>query len=212
MSLSWKPVAKILVATLVGLGLFINAGVASARNVRLDVPEEDPGPPTYIFAINDEDWVAIFFIRDRACTPDTANLLGFPGPAVFSCPLAIEGHAIFDSEGGPVPRMAHFRQSGPIEVWFVSTDEFRAAIADGVLTEAELAALPSLLTGTAQHYTSTHHFRDGEQKVAGSVTGILEDGRTFSVQASGNERSAAGFPQQLFCACPSTGPVKITFR
>lgn len=199
-------------AALVGLGLFLDAGVASARNIRLEVPEEDPGPPTYVFAINDDDWVAIFFIRDRACTPDSANLPGFPGPAVFACPLAVEGHAIFDSEGGPVPRMAHFRQSRPLEVWFVSTDEFAAAIADGVLTEGELGALPSLLTGTTERYTSTHHFGDGKQSVAGSVTGVLEDGRTFSVQASGNNRSASGFPQQLFCGCPATGPVKITFR
>jgi hypothetical protein len=81
---------------------------------------------------------------------------------------------------------------GAVPVWFVSWPELEGAMSDGSLTISELAALPSLLTGTASKYTETIHTTQAAQVpfIATIAMGELTDGRTFRVQGTG--RGGAG--------------------
>lgn len=76
-------------------------------------------------------------------------------------------------------------------VWFVRWPELRDAVADGVLTITELDALPSHIAGLASFYTETLHPYGGAQvsKLTLVGTGTLEDGRSFRIQVSAQERS-----------------------
>ncbi len=179
-------------------------------NIRIEIPEDSPGPPFYSliqpgwFPMTDE-WAAIPWLRETHCVPDDFNILTlvdltilfppevpFPGPRPFFCPLTIEGHEIWNTDP-PDPRVGPLnitaRGLGAVPVWFVSTAELLPAIADGVLTIADLEAMSSLLIGYADRFTLTQQTgiargRPGEGKINIASKGTLEDGRTFFFQTA----------------------------
>ncbi len=82
-------------------------GIAQAQ-VRVDFPEEDPGPPYYArirsgFVIHTDQVAAIVFYRQPGCVPAGFNLLNlFNPPTAFSCTLTVEGFEVFDQAPPPL--------------------------------------------------------------------------------------------------------------
>lgn len=168
-------------------------------NIRVDIPDDDPGPPFYSliqpgwFPMT-EEWGAVAWLRDPACVPEDFNILQFfdPPPRPFFCALTIEGHAIWNTDP-PDPSVGplNFRASGlgAVPLYFMSTDDLLPAMGDGVLTIAELEAMPSLLVGHADRFnvsqqTGTARGRPGEGNIVIAATGSLTDGRTFLYQTA----------------------------
>lgn len=180
--------APILVSV---LAVFVGAGTAQAA-VRQTIPEEQPGPPFYARIISQvpgtEDQSAVVFYRDPACIPPDFNLLQFFDiPRAFGCPLTVEGFVIWKNGPPPVdfaPIQQQLFGLGAVPVWFVSTADLNAATADDVLTIGELAALPSLVVGTASFFHETLHPTEGARvpMIEMNARGTLSDGRTFQLQ------------------------------
>lgn len=186
-----------------------------AANVRVELGEDSPGPPFYSliqpgwFPMTDE-WGAIAWIRDTDCVPDDFNILTlvdltilfppdvpFPGPRPFFCPLTIAGHEIWNTDP-PDPTVGPLNVTakglGAVPVWFIATAQLLPAIADGMLTVAEIEAIAgaapgSVLVGWADRFslsqqTGTARGRPGEGKINIAAHGKLEDGRSFSFQTA----------------------------
>lgn len=190
-SKSVRRVVALLVA-LAALTALLPASQAGAAT-RLEVPEESPGIPAYarlqtgVVAPHTDQWAAIVFYRDPACVPSGFNLLSFfDVPRAFGCPLTVEGFEIWEHGPGqdPAPRLTKLRQAGPVPVWFASWPKVQAAAADGVLTIAELRALPSLVTGTATRFSETLHPSESNKKgkINLGARGSLSDGRAFKLK------------------------------
>jgi hypothetical protein len=186
----WAKLAAILLAAT------IMAGSAQA-DIRLLVPEEDPGGPYYArieFGLvhHTEEWAAIAFYRDPACVPPNFNLLlfiDFNVPRAFSCPLTVEGFEVWKNGPPPVdmaPVQSKLTGLGAVAIWFVAWPELQAALADGKLSKSELLAMSSLQVGTATYFKETlHPFGGAEQSALEIVAlGTLPDGRTFQYQAA----------------------------
>jgi len=151
-------------------------------------PGESPGPPYYAlfgrgFVPNDGGWAGIVFLRSPACVPAGFNLLDWMNPpTAWSCQLTVEGEAWWHDLSTPPPFQLRERGLGAVPVYFVSVSELEAAIADDVLTIAELQGLPSLLIGSASFMLQVVHNTNqptnhGHETLVSS--GTLEDGRTF---------------------------------
>lgn len=161
--------------------------------VRLLVPEQSPSGPFYAriqrgIVLQTSDWVAIAFYRDPVCVPPTFNLLNFFDfahiPAIFSCPLTVNGFEIWDNPASdPAPRQSKLQGNGAVPVWFVSVSDFQAALPG--LTMTELLAMPSLMPGIATSFEETLHPTEGAQKSMLQIvsSGYLPDGRTFQFEA-----------------------------
>ncbi len=142
--------------------------------VRQEIPEEQPGPPFYARVLSNiagtEDLSAVVFYRDPTCIPANFNLLDFFDiPRAFACPLTVEGFVIWKNgpppqDQAPIQQELFENEAEVVPVWFVSTSELEGAVADGVLTIAELAALPSLVRGTATSFHETLHPTGGAQQ------------------------------------------------
>ena len=172
------------------------AATAHAQ-VRVSVPEEDPGPPFYAsleraFVPHTDEWAAITFLRHPGCVPDGFNLLDlFDVPAAFGCPLTVQGHLIYKNAPPPVddaPIQVNLHGLGAVPIWFVSWPEMQAALADDMLTVPELLSLPSLRIGSASFFKETQH--PGNERPQGidngkieiTARGTLTDGSTFQFQ------------------------------
>lgn len=179
--------------------LLITALLATAAHaqIRLSIPEEDPGPPFYSaiergFLPHTDEWAAIVFLRQPSCVPDDFNLLNlFDVPAAFACPLTVQGHLVYKNAPPPVddaPILANLHGLGAVPIWFVSWPELQVALADDVLTVPELLTLPSLQMGFANFFKETQHPGDerpqgsGNGKIEISAHGTLTDGRIFQFQ------------------------------
>lgn len=164
---------------------------AAATKLDFPVAGESPGVPAYarvgadpageVSVPHDDTWAAVVFYRQVACVPSGFNLMTFfDFPGAFSCPMTVEGHEVW--EHGPGVDAAPFqvvtRDAGPVPVWFVSWPALEAAAADGVLTKAELAAMPSLVVGTATWY---HEVLHPDEMILLNARGTLSDGRTFTI-------------------------------
>lgn len=182
---------------------------AARAAVRQEIPEEQAGPPFYARLIFDiagtEEQSAVVFYRDPACIPANFNLLQFFDiPRAFGCPLTVEGFVIWRNGPPPVdqaPMQQKLFGTGAVPVWFVSTSDLEAAVADGVLTIGELGALPSLVVGTATFFHETLHPTEGATRgmIELNARGTLLDGRTFRLQG--------------ICRCDrDTGHVRIDIR
>jgi hypothetical protein len=194
MSTSTRTTIGVVAALIMTLAV----GLAPASaNVRID----DDVVPFYARigageVYDDGAWAAIPFYRPPACIPADFNLLDFfDVPRVFGCgPQTVKTSTIWRNGPGvdAAPVMAKSRGLGAVPVWFVSLPELQAAMADGELTIGELAALPSLLVGTASLYTETLQPTQAAQVplVVFVAQGVLEDGRSFQAQAT--KSSAAG--------------------
>ena len=178
----------------IGLAICLAAfalGTAAQAQIRLDVPE-DRQPPGYAnfgqgFLPHTEEWAVVIFYRTPACVPADFNLLDFfdAPPRPFSCALHIEGFTLWRSLDDPYAAEIILHGTGAVPVWFVRWPELQAAIADGVLTIGELAALPSLLTGSASFFLESIR-NDIVQQRGGNealiASGTLTDGRSFQVE------------------------------
>lgn len=177
---------------------------AAAKKLDFPVAGESPGVPAYarvgmdpagkVALPHDDQWAAIVFYREVACVPSGFNLMAFfDAPAAFGCPMTVEGHEVWKDGFDPTSAPIHVvtRDAGPVPVWFVSWPALQAAAADGALTKAELAALPSLVTGTA---TSYHEVLHPDEMILINARGTLSDGRSFKIHAmcqclKGHERT-----------------------
>ena len=158
------------------------AGIAQAA-----VRAEGDGGPFYAriqadFVPNDGELAAIVFYRDPACVPTDFNLLQFWDPGAFACHSYVTAFGIMGKDPMANPIFTQLKGVEPVPIWFVSWGELQAVMADGVLTIAELASLPSLLVGYATFYLDTQH--PGVRQCHSSVeaSGYLEDGRLFQYQ------------------------------
>jgi hypothetical protein len=169
------------------VGVLLLAAPTAAADVRLT----GGGTPFYariesgeIFQT--EHWAVIAFYRPPACVPADFNLLAlFDVPGAFVCgPSTIDGFTIWRNGPGtdPAPIQAELHGLGAVPIWFVRWPELEAAVADGVLTIGELAALPSLLVGSASFYEEMLHPEQAAQvgELEFVAHGTLEDGRPFA--------------------------------
>jgi hypothetical protein len=170
---------------------------------RLEFPGDVPGPPIYA-QISDvapfgpeyyhtDDWAAVVFHRDPTCVPPGYNLLdGFDIPDVFACALTIQGFEVWltPPPQGEAPVEVRGWGLGAVPIYFVSWHELQAAVADHVLTIAELQELASLRIGLASFFSLG--IRPGLQTLPGvemSARGVLQDGQQFLFQATAGGRS-----------------------
>jgi hypothetical protein len=141
------------------------------------------------------EWVAIVFYRSPDCIPADFNLnqfFDFPGesgPGAFGCaPPTTTSVEIWANgpETDPTPLVAEMTGRGAVPVWFFTQAEVEAAMADGVVTVDELAALPSRLIGTAATYTELLHpsQSNAQPMIQFTAEGALADGRSFLVDVS----------------------------
>jgi len=139
------------------------------------------------------DWAAVVFYRPPECVRPDFNLLDFFDiPAAFSCVSpTTAGFEIWENGLGIdfAPKMTELFGLGAVPVWFVSWTALEAAVADDVLTIEELASLDRLV-GTASAYHETlRPSPTGELlSIEFNATGTLADGRTFQLNAIGNDR------------------------
>ena len=89
---------------------------------------------------------------------------------------------------GAAPKQVKSFGLGAVPVWFVSWSELQAAMADNVLTIAELAALPSLQVGYAGFFRETLHPSEAAQQpdLTMVASGITTAGRDFFLQVAVN--------------------------
>ena len=168
--------------------------------VRLRVPEDSDSGPFYAriergLVLGSDGWVAIAFYRTPACVRASFNLLNFFDfaniPAIFSCPLTVSGFELWDDPPGAAPRQSKLRGNGAVPVWFISVDDYQAALPG--LNMTELLAMPSLMQGVATDFEETlHPLEVAQQSMLQIVaSGDLPDGRTFrfvAVEASAELR------------------------
>jgi len=134
---------------------------------------------------HDDEWAVIVFYRPPECVREDFNLLAFYDvPDAFFCaPATTTGWSL--RENGPAVDPAPFRMQlkglGAVPVWLVGWPEMQAAANDGVLTTSELAAMPSLLKGSASFYSESLII---PRKLTYVANGTLEEGSFFHVQAS----------------------------
>lgn len=183
------------------LAVVVLTAASVDAQVRLKVPEESPSGPFYAriergLALEAGGLVAIAFYRDPTCVRSGFNLLNFFDfaniPAIFACPLTVSGFEIWsDPATDPGPRQSKLRGNGAVPIWFVSSQDFRAALPG--LTLLELQAMPSLIEGVATEFEETLHPMDIAQQSMLQIvaSGDLPDGRTFrliAVEAAGELR------------------------
>jgi len=166
--------------------------------VRLLVPEQSLSGPFYAriergMVLQTDEWVAIAFYRDPGCVRPGFNLLNFFDfaniPAIFFCPLTVNGFELWDNPASDAaPRLSTLQGNGAVPIWFVSVEDFRAALPG--LTTAELLAMPSLMQGVATAFEETLHPIGGASQSALQIvaSGYLPNGGTFhfvAVEAAG---------------------------
>ena len=199
------PRGKRFTRGLIGLLLTVSAMVATAvpasATVRLEDGGDVPfyarittiGEPDQVF--HDDRWAAIVFYRPPSCVPKDFNLLAFfdfpgpSGPGAFGCnPPTTAGFNLWHNGPGidAAPFLAVTHGVGAVPVWFIAWPALQAAMADRVLTMAELEALPagSRLIGSASYFHQVLQPHDAAvvpmtQFVA---RGPLQDGRSFLVR------------------------------
>ena len=181
-----QPRIPLMTATLVLAVLAVSA--PAQAQIHLRIPE-DGQPPIYAnvargFLPHANGWAVVVFYRSPECIPDDFNLLDFldfsGSPAL--CDLHIEGRTTWVDLSDPYPAAQFFRGTGAVPVWFVRWSELQGAVADDLLTIGELAALPSLMVGSASFFlesvrNDTRGQRGGNEALVAS--GTLTDGRTF---------------------------------
>jgi hypothetical protein len=157
---------------------------------------------------NDGEWAAVVFYRGPDCIPRDFNLrqffdfpaadpatgqLVYPGFLVCAAELNVSGFFVWKTGPFQDPAPMHGRmRAGPdgVPVWFVRWSEFEP-VARVALTMRDLEdenLMPSLVKGWASSFSETLHPTDGAVNPAMMIvaSGILEDGRSFSLDHVGN--------------------------
>jgi hypothetical protein len=168
----------IAVTTAAAIAVGLMPGAAPAQ-VRVD-PQEVPFYARIVTGTG--EWTPVIFYRPADCIPESFNLLTFfDPPRVFMCgPMTVDSFAVWETGPGldPAPRQGRLR-GDEVPVWFVRTEDYLAARADGVVTIGELEALDPLM-GVAGRYTETLHPEGANNSLlVVNATGALEDGRSF---------------------------------
>jgi hypothetical protein len=185
---------RLLLVTLV-----LTVGVATPSPAHANVRQEIGGDVPFYARINaiaspaeiydDGEWVAIAFYRPPSCVRAGFNLLDFfDVPGAFACgPPTTDGFTIWRNgpQVDPAPIHGSLRGRGAVPVWFVPSATLAAGVADGVLTIGELAAMPSLLRGSASFFHETLHPTQAANHPMLRIvaSGTLEDGRRFDFKA-----------------------------
>jgi len=190
---------RIRLALLLAAGLIAVSAIGLHANVLLQFsPALGGGVPAYarieradghVFVHNDGEWAGITFYREASCVPEDFNLLDFfDAPRAFSCGLTVEGFEIWRNgplagDGGPIQTVSF--GLGAVPIWFVRVDELEGALADDVLTVAELEACVTLRKGLATYFKETLHPSQGAQQTKTEVVarGTLPSGEAFLFQA-----------------------------
>jgi hypothetical protein len=136
-----------------------------------------------------DDWAAIVFYRPPTCIPADFNLLDFFDiPGAFDCtPPTTDGFSIWEHGPGieSAPMLVELHGLGAVPVWFVRWPALQAALADDVVTIAELVSLQPLV-GSASSYHET--LRPSEAVKVSTIEfnarGTLADGRSFELEAT----------------------------
>ena len=138
--------------------------LAQQGMVRLSIPADTPAPMYYARIgmdasdteiYHDGTWAAIVFYCNPTDIPSDFNLLGFYATEPVEIPMTVSGFILWEPEAlaaWEAPRLISLHGNGAVPVWFVHWPELQGAIADGILTVPELAALTPLKQGTATVY------------------------------------------------------------
>jgi hypothetical protein len=144
--------------------------------------------------------------------PEAFNLLDFfDVPGAFLCgPPTTDGFSIWETGPflDPAPYQVKLQGRGAVPVWFLSTEEYVAAVSDGELTIGDLEAL-NPLKGTASQFNEVLHPLEvaNVTKLIVRMKGHLDDGRQFQA----NSVSVGdGVNQNKFTVFPAIGPEGIT--
>ncbi len=160
---------------------------------RYVVPDQSAGGPFYArlergFVHTTDEWVAVAFYREPACVRANFNLLNFFDfaniPAIFACPLTVHGLEIWKDGVDTGPMQSKLFGNGAVPVWFVSVQDFNAALPG--ITIAELAGMPSLRKGYATFFEETLHPAGAAVQTMLHISsyGWLEDGAAFQYEAT----------------------------
>ena len=160
--------------------------------VRITVPNPDPGLPAYARAFpganqffHNGEWLAIPFYRAPAAIPADFNLLEFfhfpgpNGPGAFATPILIKGFYLIEPNAprGTFPLLA-VSTGDAVPIWFVRWSDYRAAMADNVVTIGDVIAMRPL-RGIATKFNETLKPRLDDHLTIITASGKLDDGRTF---------------------------------
>jgi len=164
----------------------------AAGGVRVTVPQPDPGIPAYARAFpgakqffHNGEWLAIPFYRSPSAIPSDFNLLTFfhfpgpNGPGAFATPILIKGFFIIEPNAplGTFPMVA-VSTGDAVPIWFVRWSDYRAAMADNVVTIGDVIAMQPL-RGIATTFRETLKPRINDHLTVITANGKLADGRTF---------------------------------
>jgi len=105
------------------------------------------------------DWVPIIFYRDMACVPHDINFLSseFDLRSV-SCRSRVDGFMIWPDDSSALPQVVVERATEPVDMWFVTMEDWYAAAEDDIVGWDELRAAPSFREGIADFYHARHNF------------------------------------------------------
>jgi hypothetical protein len=155
------------------------------------VYESPPDPPFYArverpYTIHTDEWAAIIFYRPPACVPAGFNLLDFFDiPGAFACgPLTVDGREMRKvADPFSAPFQSELHGLGVVPIWLVTWSEMQSALADDVVTMAELLGLPSLQVGTAHTFNETLQPIPTRlpSRLIMNAAGTLADGRRFTL-------------------------------
>jgi hypothetical protein len=168
------------IAGAAAIGLGVVPATAPAQ-VRVD-PQQLPFYARIVTGTG--EWTPVIFYRPADCIPENFNLESFfDPPRVFACgPMTVDAFAIWETGPGldPAPRQGRQRGLGAVPIWFVRTEDYLAALDDGVLTIGELEALDPLM-GHARLFTETLHPEPPAENglLVVNAKGTLQDGRSF---------------------------------
>ncbi len=163
------------------------------------------------------EWAVVIFYRSPDCIPADFNLnqfFHFPdenGPGAFGCapPTATSVELWANSpETDPAPLVAEMTGRGAVPVWFFAQADIETALADGVVTIGELAAIPSRRVGTAVTYTELLHpgQSNAQPLIQFAAEGTLEDGDCFTVDVSQGAPDVADHTTLLINGCDTAVP------
>lgn len=170
----------------------VSAKPEPGRQHRLTIPTQTTFPfyarserdPNGEFGYRTDAWAALVFYRDPAGIPDDFDLFQFYDvPGAFFVAPTVSGFGIFGEPLGVTePRQSRLTGDA-VPIWFVRATAFAGLAADGVLTMAELEALPATLVrrGTATRFEEVAHTIAGHPRPRISITasGTLAGGGSF---------------------------------
>jgi hypothetical protein len=179
--------------TLIMLALLIVTVVAAPAAMANDRRGgEGDNLPYYARWLPAGEWSVVIFYRPPSCVPDDFNLLDFfDWEGAWGCgPGTTDGFSIWPRDA-QIPIQVQLAGRGAVPIYAVRTSEIEAAAEDGVLTIGEIAALPSLMIGTATSYREVLHPDQGARvpKITVVARGAFDDGRSFQFQFTGVNRA-----------------------